>query len=123
MAGLALLFLPEAVLPRLVSGYPAAALWVGQLLGVAWLGLATLNWGSRSTVLGGIYGRPVVSANLAVYVMGALVLLKAARRAEGAAALWLGVAAAGVLATAYGWLLFRGPLSRDLHARGMIQGP
>ncbi len=62
LAGLPLLFAPDAVLPR----FPVAGIWLGQLLGAAWLGVAALNWLSRSAVLGGIYGRPVVLANLAL---------------------------------------------------------
>jgi hypothetical protein len=82
VAGIALLFVPDTVLPRLVPAYPEAALWLGQLLGAAWLGMAALNWLNRSTVLGGIYGRPVVMANLALYCVSALVLLRAAERAD-----------------------------------------
>lgn len=116
VGGLALLFAPDAVLPRLVAGFPTAGLWLGQLLGAAWLGVAALNWLSRSAVLGGIYGRPVVVANLALHFIGALVLLKAAREAA-APALWLLALPAAVLAVVYGLLLLRGPLRRDLPER------
>lgn len=113
MAGLAFLFVPDAVLPRLIPDYPPTALWLGQLLGAAWLGVAALNWWSRTTILGGIYGRPVVLANLAIYFIGALVMLSAARRAKLPGAVWMAVALAVVLAVAYGWLLWRGPLPKD----------
>lgn len=113
MAGLALLFAPDAVLPRLMPDYPPTALWLGQLLGAAWLGVAALNWASRATILGGIYGRPIVLANVAIYFIGALVMLSAARRAKLPGAVWTAVALAVVLAVAYGWLLWRGPLPKD----------
>jgi len=106
------------VLPRLVSGYPEAAFWLGQLLGAAWLGVAALNWLNRSTLLGGIYGRPVVAANMALYLVSALVLFRAAGQAGFSSALWPLGAAAAVLAIAYAVLLFRGPLRRDLGAQG-----
>lgn len=118
VAGIALLFAPDVLLPRLVPGYPEAALWLGQLLGAAWLGMAILNWSNRSTLLGGIYGRPVVAANLAVYLVSALVLFRTAGRAGFSSVLWTLAAAAAVLAIAYAVLLFRGPLSRDISARG-----
>jgi hypothetical protein len=113
IAGLALLLAPDAVLPRLIPDYPPTALWLGQLLGAAWLGVATLNWASRATILGGIYGRPIVLANVAIYCIGALVMLGAARRAELPGAVWTVVALAVVLAVAYGLLLWRGPLPKD----------
>jgi len=113
MAGLALLFAPDAVLPRLIPGYPPTALWLGQLLGAAWLGVGALNWWSRATILGGIYGRPIVLVNLAIYFIGVLVMLGAARRAKLPGAAWTAVGLAVVLAVAYGWLLWRGPLPKD----------
>jgi hypothetical protein len=116
LAGVALLFASDLVLPALVSGYPEPALWLGQLLGAAWLGMAALNWWNRSTVLGGFHGRPVVAANMALYLMSALVLFRAAARAGFPSALWLLDAAAAGLALAYGVLLFRGPLRRDRSA-------
>src|SRR5919107_5264542 len=88
LAGLALLFASDVLLPAAVPGFPVAAAWVGQLLGAAWLGVAALNWLQRAAVLGGVYGRPVVLANLALYFVSALSLLRAV--ADGAAprALW-----------------------------------
>ncbi len=118
VSGITLLFAPDMVLPRLVPGYPEAAGWLGQLLGAAWLGVAALNWLNRSTLLGGIYGRPVVAANMALYLVSALVLVRAAGRAGFSSALWFVAAPAVVLAIAYALLLFRGPLPRDLRARG-----
>jgi hypothetical protein len=118
VAGASLLFASDLVLPGLVSGYPRTANWLGQLLGAAWLGMAALNWWNRFTVLGGIHGRPVVAANLALYLVSALVLLRAGGRAGFPAAVWPPGAAAAILAIAYGVLLFRGPFQRDRDATG-----
>ena len=118
VTGLALLFASDLVLPRLVSGYPATALWLGQLLGAAWLSVAALNWWNRATLLGGIYGRPLVAANMALFLSTSLVLFRAAARPGVSPALWPLAAVTTVLTVAYGLLLFRGPLSRDLGARG-----
>lgn len=116
-AGITLLFAPDVVLPRLIPDYPTAALWFGQLLGAAWLGAAALNWLSRSAVLGGIYGRPVVLANLALYFVSALAILRAASRASSPGTLWVLAVPPTVLTVAYGALLVRGPPARDLDAR------
>jgi hypothetical protein len=115
--GLSLLFAPDAILSRLDSGYPATAFWLGQLLGAAWLGVAALKWLTRSTVLGGIYGRPIVLANLVLHFISAMVMLKAAQRSGFPPALSLVATPALVLAIAYGLLLFRGPWPKDLTAR------
>ena len=116
LGGLALLFLPDVVLPRLVPGFPVAGAWLGQLLGAAWLGVAALDWLARGTLLGGIYGRPVVTANAVLHFVSATSLLREGARGGAPAALWLLAAPAALLAVAWGWLLLRGPLERDLAA-------
>lgn len=94
-AGLALLFLAEA---------PG-----GQLWGAALLGLAALDWVGRGLVLGGIYGRPLVFANLFHFAIGALVCLDAAIDDPGAVSSWAAAAGYGVLALAFIRLLRRDP--------------
>jgi hypothetical protein len=109
LGGAALLFAPDALLPALVPGFPPAAVWLGQLLGAAWLGVAALNWSQRAALLGGIYGRPVVLANLALYFISALSLLRALLREAAPPTLWSLLVPLAVLAAAYGALLLRGP--------------
>lgn len=123
LGGLALLFASDVILPRLIPAFPAGGAWLGQLLAAAWFALAALNWLSRSVLLGGIYGRPVVLANAVLYFVAATVLLKMVTRREAPVALWLLVVPIVVFfAGTYGWLLFRGPLQRDfeLHRRSQL---
>jgi hypothetical protein len=63
-AGLLLLFLPEVVLARSSPVMPPIALWITGLLGGALFAFALLNWYQRHTMMGGIYGRPLLFANL-----------------------------------------------------------
>jgi hypothetical protein len=117
IGGVVLLFAPDAVLPRLSPGFPDSALWLGQLLGAAWLGVAALNWLGRGAMLGGIYGRPTVFANTALYFISALAILRAASRAPSATGLWALAVPAVLLALVYGWLLYRGPFEKEFAAR------
>ncbi len=119
LSGLTLLFASDAILPRLVPAFPAAGAWLGQVLAAALLAIGSLNWLSRSVLLSGIYGRPVVLTNAVFYFITAMVLLKVITWRDNPAALWLVVALTVLLAGAYGWLLFRGPLERDfeIHRR------
>jgi hypothetical protein len=77
LGGVTLLFAPDVVLPALVPAFPPAAMWLGQLLAAAWLGVAALNWLQRGALLGGIYGRSVVLANVALYFISELFALSA----------------------------------------------
>jgi hypothetical protein len=114
--GLALLFAPDAILPRLVPGFPPAGAWLGQLLAAALLALAALDWLSRKALLGGIYGRPVVLANVAFYFIAALSLLRHILGRDVPAAFWAVAVPVAILAVVYGWLLLRGPAERDFQA-------
>lgn len=117
--GLALLFGADVLLPmlapapgpeagaRVASTRAAETAWIGQLLGAAWLGPAALNWLSRDARLGGIHGRPVVLANLVLYVVSAMTALRALR-VVGVVG-WTVAGPALVLVATYAALLLPGP--------------
>jgi hypothetical protein len=109
LGGVALLFASDALLPALAPGFPPAAIWLGQFLGAAWLGVAALNWLQRGAMLGGIYGRPVVFTNLVLYFVSALSLLRRLLAGGIPPALWPVFAPTAVLGTLYAVLLLRGP--------------
>ncbi len=121
LGGLALLFASDVILPRLIPMFPAEGAWLGQLLAAAWLAVASLNWLSRATLLGGIYGRPVVLTNAALYFIATTVLFRIAVRGHAPVALWLLLVPAALFAGIYGWLLFRGPFERDFASHGRAQ--
>jgi hypothetical protein len=81
-AAVVLLFAPQELL-RFAGAEPAtlvAALL--QVLGSALLGFAMLNWNNRFSRIGGIFGRPLVVANLAHSVSAALLLAPIVSRAS-----------------------------------------
>jgi hypothetical protein len=117
LGGLVLLFASDAVLPRLIAGFPPAGAWLGQLLGAAWLGVAALNWASQPSLLGGIYGRPVVLTNAALYFIAAMALLKLVVGRGAPVVLWLVTVPMALFAAIYVWLLFRGPFERDFQSQ------
>ena len=89
LGGLALLFAADAILPRLIPGFPPAGTWLGQLVAAGWLAVALLNWASQPGLLGGIYGRQVVLTNAALHFITATVLIKVVIRPGAPVALWL----------------------------------
>ena len=109
LGGIALLFASDTLLPAVIAGFPPIAAWLGQLLAAAWLALATLNWLQRNLRMGGIYGRPIVLANLALYFITALSLVRAAIDGETPPVVWAVLGVSAVLAAAYAALLLRGP--------------
>ncbi|HUQ99299.1 MAG TPA: hypothetical protein VM166_07595 [Gemmatimonadaceae bacterium] len=116
MVGFVLLFASDDVLPRVIPTFPPGAAWFGQLLAAALLALAVLNWFNRSTLQGGIYGRPIVSANATFYFVSALALLKVVSRNNASMSLWVVFVPFALFAAVYVWLMFRGPFERDIAA-------
>lgn len=114
--GVVLLFIPDVILPGIMPDLPRTAAWLGQCIGAGWLAVGALNWLSRGSVLGGIYGRPVVVANAALYFITAMVLIRVAADRSDAAAFWLMATPAALFAGVYAWLLLRGPIESDLRA-------
>ena len=112
-AGATLLFASDNILPQAIPAFPPAGAWLGQLLGAALLAIAALDWLSRWTLLGGIYGRALVTTNAVLYFISAMVLLRTLTRGSASAGLWVVAIPMGFLAATYCWLLFRGPIERD----------
>lgn len=112
--GLPLLLGADVILPAVIPSTPPSAAWLGQILAAALLALAALNWLSRSALLGGIYSRPVVSANGAFYFVASTSLVRAATRGQLPSAVWIVLVPLIVLAGVYVWLLYRGPIAGDL---------
>lgn len=111
--GLVLLFGADDVLPAVAPGFPASAAWIGQLLAAAWLGVAGMNWLQRRSRIGGIYGRPVVVANVGLYFISALTLIGTVRRGAGGTALWIVTGVFAAFAIVYMALMLRGPFDRE----------
>jgi len=102
--GLALLFAPEEV--GTAMGIQASATPWLQTLGGACLGLGALDWLTRRSLIGGIYGRPVAAANQIHFTIGALTLVRQGWGTSASAAYWI-VASAYVLgALVFNWLTF-----------------
>ncbi len=76
LAGLLFLFLPEEISYYLKTSGSQTETAFFQLLSALYLGFGVLNWMSRSVLVGGIYKRPVVLANLINFWIGAITLIK-----------------------------------------------
>lgn len=113
-AAVLLLFLPEEILGWLgtsasAPGSPGLHPALLQVLAASLFGFAMLDWMSRFTVIGGIYGRPLVIANFAHAVIAALSIGRVALAGPATPALWVALALYAALAVAFGAKLFLGP--------------
>ena len=105
-AGIAAMFAPDELGQWLAgSSSPSQALAI-QLAGSGLLGFACLDWMSRGNRIGGIYGRPVAIANLALCTTAAFALGKAAVGSHHPHAILALAIIFGTLALAFAWLAF-----------------
>jgi hypothetical protein len=112
VAGVLCTFAPDEVLRALGAPVPTPQplLLMAQVGGALLLGFAALNWMGRGTLVGGIYSRPAVIANLTHFLVAGPALARAAVREPGVPALWAIAGVYVVLAVAFGIVLLRHPL-------------
>lgn len=110
LAAIALLFAADELLPLAAGTASQLDVALLQLIGAALFGFAMLNWLSRYSMLGGIYGRPLVVANLAHTATAALMLGHLVLRQQPVSP-WLAAAtlAYAALGVAFGARLFLPP--------------
>ena len=74
--GLLLIFLPQEIASTVEWSEDSAVLL--QLIGATYFGFAMTNWMARGTLVGGIYGRPIVIGNLTHFLIGASIMVRLA---------------------------------------------
>lgn len=103
------LFAPDELLSFAGAAPTAPLAAVVQLWAGALGGLAMVNWMSRENLIGGIYNRPLLIANVFHSVVGVTTLVRLAADEGGRVAI-AGAVIYGLLAAAFGRLLFRSPV-------------
>lgn len=107
--GVLLSFLPAEIASFMGFTEGLAIQLVFQFLGAVYFGFGMLNYMSKGAVVGGIYGRPLVVGNFSHFLIAALALIKAQELMTTFSWLWVLTAVFGLLAVAFGRLLFYSP--------------
>ena len=113
LCGIACLLIPKEIFKLYNPATEDVHGLLVQLLGAGFFGFATLDWISRLSLLGGIYGRPVVSANHTHFVIGSLLIVKATISQPNNVVLWFTLAAYVLFAIAFSIILFGPPPKKD----------
>ena len=115
--GVAASFLPVEILTFLDPGHDRSPGTVVQLLGAALLGFSMLNWIAKGAPVGGIYGRPIVTANLVHFTVGGIALAKLVAVGDLPAAAIALTAVYVIFAFCFGVAMFgRGPIGAIEHS-------
>jgi hypothetical protein len=112
LLGLVALFLPVEM--ARAAGWEARSGLAIQVAAGGLLAVATLNWMGRTAVYGGIYGRPIVLANVALGTVAGLSLGRFALSTPSALWAWLGTLLFLAQAVAFGYVMRMGPWKETL---------
>jgi hypothetical protein len=104
--GTAALFAPQEIAALMRAPAAGADPLLVQLLGAGLFALGFLDWFSRFSTIGGIYGRPVLLANFAYFFTTAATLFHHASAAGSVRLEWSVVGVSAVLAGWYAKYLF-----------------
>lgn len=113
LLGLPCVFAPDVVLTRLTGGTSVFAEIIVQLTGALYVGFAALNWMSKGSLLGGIYGRPVGVGNLLHFFAGALAMVKVIPVIGAPAIAWVACVGYVLFAVGFGLVVLRNPLAAE----------
>src|SRR5947207_3387442 len=113
LAGVTCLLIPEEIFKLYNPANENVQGLLVQLLGASFLGLAALDWISRRSLLGGIYGRPVVVTNHTHFGIGSLLMVRAAINQPDNIVLWFTLTAYALFAIVFTVILFGPPPRKD----------
>lgn len=109
IVGLAASFCPQEILAYADAWDEITEVTLVQILGALYLGFAFLNWTSRSSIIGGIYNRPVTLANFMHTGIVAVLLSKIGFANHHLIEVIIAAVVAGIFALWFGAVLFLPP--------------
>jgi len=110
LVGLVATFIPaEALIILSIADPLPGIVFIIQILGAVYLGFAMLNWMSRAAPMGGIYSRPLTTANFLHFMMVALASWKFEPVSENGNVNLVISVLYSLFAIAFGLVLFRSP--------------
>jgi len=74
--GISLTFLPDEISIYSGIGSTVIARIILQLLGALYFAFAMLNWMAKGAIVGGIYNKPIATANVTHFFVGGAAMLK-----------------------------------------------
>jgi hypothetical protein len=112
LIGIMLSFLPNEIAEFIGLQNSKILQLILQIAGAQYFAMAVLNWMKRTSVIGGIYNRPVAIANYTHYLIGTLALAKGLLGKAGLPSVfWILAAFYLIFAFLYGFIFYRNQVS------------
>ena len=114
LIGISLIFLPKEILDYFELSASDTIELLMQITGSLYFAFAMLNWMSKGSIIGGIYGRPIAIANLTHFVIAGLSLIKGIMANPGLSyVIWSIAIAYSIFAILFGIMAFKHPVSKN----------
>lgn len=116
-SGIILTFAPDVMLNNLGVDPNRISLLLIQIIGGLYFGYAMLNWMTKGSLIGGIYSRPIVIANLTHFLIVGLAMIKVLMASSSLPlVIWLAGIIYMALSLLYAIILFTHPVTlKDKH--------
>ncbi len=112
LTGLMLTFIPDEILSYLNLEKSLPLFLLIQISGALYFAFAMLNWMARTSVIGGIYNKPIALANFIHFTIGGLALIKGLIANPGLAyTIWGITSVYTAFSIAFAFINFRNPSS------------
>ena len=110
--GILLIFIPDTILSQLYVNTNNTALFLMQILGALYFSFGMLNWMTKTSLIGGIFNRPIAVANLTHFLIAGLALIKGLiSNPNSPYIIWTLGIIYFVFGVSFGIILFRHPIS------------
>ena len=114
LIGISLILLPNEILDYFELSVSETLQLLMQIIGSLYFALAILNWMSKESLIGGIYGRPIAMANLTHFVIAGLALIKGILANPSLSyVIWSIAIIYSIFAIFFGIVAFRHPISEN----------
>jgi hypothetical protein len=108
--GIALTFFPDEILRYAAINATIVSKLAIQVLGALYFGFAMLNWMAKGSIIGGIYNKPIATANFTHFFIGAAAFVKVlAHHPDSCWVLWVAGGIYLVFAICFGFIFTRHP--------------
>ncbi len=114
IVGIALTFIPGEIARYVDLEDSKSMILIGQILGALYFGFAMLNWMTRTSIIGGIYNKPIAVANFVHFFIAGLALAKGLMTNPGLpASVWVLTIVYALFAICFGIIFYRSPVSKS----------
>lgn len=111
LIGIILSFMPNEIAEFIGLQSSKTIQLILQIAGAQYFAMAVLNWMKRTSVIGGIYNRPVAIANYTHYLIGTLALSKVLLGKDSLPSVfWILAAFYLIFSFLYGFIFYRNPV-------------